>query len=415
MIILKPTEVLEKGLVPVRRLVTRGGKTFMTTVYVGSTKKDEARQAKSTGVAVVNPRRVARASSVALLKNAQEVIDYAPDDKRALDKVLAYQREHGPSNPPSVYELLEIAEQEVQYARENFENSGEDWYDEDIARTRATLTLGFPEFVTDTSWDFFLMILSVTSAGQKVAPNMRVAVRAYQGFKETGEIPSKDPNTGKVIGRFEAPLSNLNALYKSFGSVSKLVEYVNGVSTAGEVNEQGMVRMGKKGKTVSGQDGESAFNSMIFGEKIGMFYQSARGTEGAVAVDRWAIRSFYRWTGGLRESPAAKESGNIDDTMTPRDRRNVEYVMQTVGDRLGIPSRKVQAVLWYYEKRLYKKLGITPTEESGYSEEAERVIRKLFPGKLSKSREPSLIGEMIARGEMPTFQRVLQAIMGVTK
>lgn len=418
MIILKPTEALEKGLVPVRRMITRGGKTFMTTVYVGSTKKDEAKRAKSTGLAVANPRRVTRASSLALMRNAQEVIDYAPDDKRALEKVLAYQRKHGPSDPPSMYELLEIAEQEVQYSRENSEDSGEDWYDEDIARTRATLTLGFPEFATDTSWDFFLMILSVQSAGQEVAPNMRFAVKAYQGFKETGQIPSKDPSTGKVIGRFERGMVGLNRLYNSFGgSIPDMVAYVNGVSTVADVNANGISRMGKSetGATVSGRADEDAFNSMILGEKIGMFYQSARGTGGAVAVDRWAIRSFYRWTGRLRESRAVKDAGTIEDTMTPHDRRNVEYVMQTVGDRLGLPSRKVQAVLWYYEKRLYKKLGITPTPEGGYSEEAEKVIRRLFPGKLSKSRESSLIDEMIARGEMPTFQRVLQAIMGVTE
>lgn len=409
-----PSEALQKGLVPVRRMVTRAGKTFMTTVYVGSTKKDRDEQShKTTALALpsqLNQRRKTR-DAVAIMEHTEDIIDYAPDDHLLVDKLLAFQREFYKDHPKDIspYDLLETATKEVEWALAQTGDTGKDWYGDSMKTVRSILSTHVsPDLASDEEWDFFLAILAITSPTAKPMMNLKIAVKVYDEYTTTGKVPLKDKTTGKAFSLSSTSnLKNLSKWLKSVGSKSEFVQFINGVSSSGELRD--------KGATISGKVDESAFNSMVFGEKIGMFYQSLRGTEGAVAVDRWAIRTFYRWAGKLSEfvsvdSLSGKKSRVVTETVTPEDRRSIEYVMQTVGEKLGLSSSETQSVLWYYEKRLYKKLGMAAhlTDVDDYATAAKKLY-------LKKSRDPSILDRLFTGKRMPTFDAVVAAVMEVKR
>lgn len=389
----------------------------MTTVYVGSTKADRSKQPRQLSV-VLRPsemasRNVSRVTTE-FMQRSEDIVESAPSDALAVDKILRFQREYFKGREkPSIYDVVQMATEEVQYALDQGGDTGEQWYEESMSKVRSILTTQYPNLASDTEWDFFLAVLAVTSPGSAPKSNFRAAVTVYATYERTGKIPKSNPATGKAFSiASTANLTRFEKLIKRYETKAELVEFLNGVSTSGELRAIGA--------KISGQHDEAAFNSMVMGEKVGMFYQSMRGTEGAVTVDRWAIRSFYRWTGNLREGMvsgdvAGERDRGIDDTMSTEDRRNVEYVMQTVGDHLGLSARQVQAVMWYYEKRLYKKLGMgklaAATDDFAKIAEAEYLQKS--SDVLSNADILSDIHAMIRSGAMPTFRAFLSAIMEV--
>lgn len=92
--------------------------------------------------------------------------------------------------------------------------------------------------------------------------------------------------------------------------------------------------------------------------------------------------------------------------MSIPDRKSMEYVLQTVGEKLGLQARQVQAVMWYYEKRLYRKLGMRSTDTDDFAMAATKLY-------LKKSRDDSEILSLMRAGKMPTFDQFIQAIMEI--
>lgn len=396
---------MDKSLIPVRKIITRGGKSFMTTVYVASTAKEAKENAKHTSLVISptkdsRPRNVSR-STVEFMMRAEEVIDFAPDDKLAVDKVLALQSKYfAGKEEASMYDVLMMATEEIEYALSHDSDSGREWYKEAMDKTRTILSTKYPNLAGDTEWDFFLGILSVLSPGVKPKQNLAMALSVYDVYSSTGKIPIKNPATGLAYSvASTAILKKFSKVMLSFPSKGDFVAFMNGISTVGDVNALGGI--------VKGQKDEAAYNSMIFGEKVGMFYQSMRGTDGAVAVDRWAIRSFYRWTGKLRAEATGKE---LDDRIGAQDRKAVEYIMQTVGEKLKLSPSETQAVMWYYEKRLYRKLGFP--ERSFGTEDYATAAESIF---MKKSMDGPSVSSLIRDGRMPTFNEFLKAIMLVKR
>ncbi len=406
MIIFQPSEILEKALIPVRKMITREGKTFMTTVYVGSTKEEKIKQATHTALMIApTVRRNVSRSTVEFMKQAGDVIDYAPDDTLAVNKVLKFQSEYFKGKEePSLYEIVQMASEEVSHALSQSGDSGKGWYKDNIREARRTLCSKFPNLAGDTEWDFFLSLLSILSPGVTPTQNMRIAVKVYDEYNSTGTLPLGNKETGKAYSYFSnANLGRFNEIFKKYPSKADFVQYINGVTTVGEVNANG--------GSIKAVKDSSAYNSMIFGEKVGMFYQSLRGTDGAVAVDRWAIRSYYRWAGRLRASFNVKEKRNeLNDDVAPYDRQAVEYVMQTVGEKLGLSPSDTQAVMWYYEKRLYRKLGVP--EKYFSTEDYATAARVVIFG---KSLDYSSIAILKKTGRLPSFDKFVTAILAVKR
>jgi hypothetical protein len=434
-----------RNLRPVRRLITRAGKTFLQTVWVGRNIVDKKQS--HTGVPAqtdVSPEETGRGKpfSSVVITRSKRIMDFAPNDSSMLKKLTAYQDEtfKRGSERPSTYEVLQVAEQELTEAL-SYENSGKDWYQDEVTKLRAMLSTSYPEFGTDTKWNLFLAITSAASPNQEVKNNLSVALRIYDHYKKTGEIPrdqyeesgrvvEEGKNKGKPLqwGVANQGIYKLKTLVNRFkeqygdDGEEKFIEFMNGATIRSELEKEYSDLPKGQGVHVSGEHDEAVLNSMVFGEKIGMFYGALAGIPGAVASDRWAIRSFRRWTGELTDEEIKKESGDVDRRLdrfeSTEDRREFEYICQILGERHGISAAAVQAVFWYYEKRLYQKIGIAPTPEVSYSDVAEEVMNELHKAEGFRPLGPEeLKQELLAlaqSGMMPSMREFMDWLKGLS-
>jgi hypothetical protein len=105
----------------------------------------------------------------------------------------------------------------------------------------------------------------------------------------------------------------------------------------------------------------------------------------------------------------------INDRMSVGERKNVEYVMQTVADRLGLIPSEVQAVMWFYEKRLYEKLGMGrgAIATDNFVDASKKVfMEKAQSDLLSLS---AVLKTLSSSGRLPTFDKFMEAIMAITE
>jgi hypothetical protein len=64
---------------------------------------------------------------------------------------------------------------------------------------------------------------------------------------------------------------------------------------------------------------------------------------------------------------------------SPVEKGNVRAMFDSLAEEMGMEIADVQAVLWYYEKRLYKKIGAESpgSEDIGFDEAAKRIYDSL--------------------------------------
>jgi len=301
------------------------------------------------------------------------------------------------------------------------EQSGKGWYGEKYQRGLNAMAKIFPEMATDQSArDLFTMLVAITSDGQKILTNFKLASIAYLYYRTTGELPSTLPGNRS----FDSNLAGINALLNEFdGDVQKAKIKLLEVDSISNINIE-RKKSGLKAITSNWpMEFEAPFAASEFGAKLGMFYANLSGQENYPTLDRWWSRTFNRYRGfllqdvrkgfdtkgkpigldrlksllddpsmsddqafyearNLRDSYAAKkwkngtelESAgnttyrnvfeNLNDA--PFNKTDRQFMYDTIvsavkklnksGSNLTIAD--VQAILWYFEKNLYKTLGV---------------------------------------------------------
>ena len=173
--------------------------------------------------------------------------------------------------------------------------------------------------------------------------------------------------------------------------------------------------------------------AVMLGPKLGAFYANLMGADGYLTMDRWWSRTFNRYRGQL--IPAATRSGldrfkellgnpKMDDEEailhtaehrntyearnfkrgteiekaantiykaefeeledTPFNATDRSFMLDTVrqaqaelsgrGHKVSVAD--IQAILWYYEKRLYSELGARSSADVSYQEVATRIVEE---------------------------------------
>ena len=110
--------------------------------------------------------------------------------------IETFGRAFDPLNNDDMEQAARLAADEIAYQMTQPE-SGEVWYDKDIAES---MTLGaaiFEELATDPDSQYFLNIIAANLSPQTYAKqNWDKAMRAYEDFKSTGTIPHRNPQKG---------------------------------------------------------------------------------------------------------------------------------------------------------------------------------------------------------------------------
>lgn len=307
--------------------------------------------------------------------------------------------------------MIADMKEEIAFQLKGSDDSGDQWYVEDVAAAMAITVDMIPELREDeTKRMLFLAVAALLSPQNNPVNNWEDAVQAFSGYLRTGELVDVRPNRRKLgaddykrgaklgpEGKQLVPakygvssgtsLPLLTFLIKQRGEAGAL-EWLMRKHTPKELAEfrraSGIFKDGDQ--TRPWQDylpkditpnGKLERGMAAWGPKVSDFMLNATGIDAtAVTVDLWLMRTFGRHRGTLMDaSPKLLEDGGIYDQPTKSDREALDIMITQIADDLGKSPSSIQALLWYYEQKLWRAHG-AKADSKNFKQGAERAAGK---------------------------------------
>ena len=210
-----------------------------------------------------------------------------------------------PTNPVQLHgHVVKSIVKDVSDAlRENTNAIG--WYDQTLRESMSVMSMLHPELATDPKAQFaFKWALAVTSNGQEVNNNFKLANDAYVYFKANGRFPDS-LGAGNAQKQIAKGLQLYTRLADKYGQ-EDLAKFMNSEFKASEIERITGIKI----------DGELADTmvkgSSILGPKIGNgFFSNLNGDFDQLTMDRWLMRTLGRWTGQLIVDNPARVAGRM--------------------------------------------------------------------------------------------------------
>lgn len=306
-------------------------------------------------------------------------------------------------------EVMKMAKAELE-AQMKRPNSGVGWYEQDVVDALVDTAALFPTLLTDKSHrDLYLMFAGIFSNGMNPAQAWEASAIAFEQFLESGEIPTSrkplkgqpqiwaeeffDKKKNKLIPRRHAgygvrdqgnrqQLSFLKYLVESKGGVQQAVDWMKAVQSPLDINnamrDSGAYK-GKYPRFTKAEENNDAhtFGALAFGDKLGRYTIGLHGVDidaGDTTVDLWYTRTFRRWTGRLFEPPLG-DQGVAAQPKDDVERDAIFRVTEDLVNEYKLKPGDVQAVLWFFEKRLWHEHGAA-LDEGTNSKGAANLLRK---------------------------------------
>ena len=186
--------------------------------------------------------------------------------------------------------------------------SGEHWYDDTVKAAMEIAEEIYPGIAGDPRQRFlYTTALAITSQGETVDNNVRLADVAYSHFLKNGTFPTdlevKKPSVNGNLRKVNAAIAAGGGGTKG---LDKVREFFNQEMTAKELTAATKV---KPGATLVD---DKVYGSAMLGPKIGQgFFQNLNGNFTPITMDLWFMRSWGRLTntglaGGTMEDQLAR-------------------------------------------------------------------------------------------------------------
>jgi hypothetical protein len=258
----------------------------------------------------------------AIKANTREVGDIARDLMTRGQKALRALgvkggRIDGPD--PKTDEIISRAiATEIKAALASSTRNASDWYTRKVEEALTIAALMHPEIATDPIAEMgFTAALAITSQGETVPSNVRLADPIYRIFKETGRFPTEVKAKG-------GPAMGIN-----FAKLNKLLDERGPEGTREFLHQQFTVGdLKKAGYPIGGENvGTVVYGSAILGPKIGGgFFQNLNRNYSPVTMDLWFMRAWGRLTGSL--------VGNPDPASLQKQKDRLTTAMEAAGRKV---------------------------------------------------------------------------------
>lgn len=197
------------------------------------------------------------------------------------------------------------------------------WYDENTHLAMSVMRELDPELAKPANDFIFKAILAVTSDGNLVEPQFQQTWKTYQQWKNSGQLVG-DHVSGTRVKNIRGNIDAISAIVNKLG-VDGAREWLTRKGTVGEVRKAAMRDLGMtKEEAMSIANGELVDEvvpyAVVFGPKLGSFFNNLYGDFSTTTMDRWFMRTVGRLTGTQVENISASrlsESRNrIRDEVT---------------------------------------------------------------------------------------------------
>jgi GNAT superfamily N-acetyltransferase len=342
-----------------------------------------------------------KGSSIELIKNPRKLDNGATVSDMA--KVL---EQHTKANlkplkvgdapdPDVVSRAADLAESEIKYQLASESNHGQDWYKGDVKKMEDAVAQLHPEIGKDADkTSMFKAITTAMSLGNDGDATIKQALEAYDRYKKDGSVPLErspgEPWGGQYPGNNRAALENIQKLVTKFGEKGA-VKWLSETHPVAEIEK---VKANKSPLTVP-MGMREVPGSFIMGPKAGPFYQNLNGDFSHLTADVWFNRSWNRWMGTMFDKNGETQSV----ARSPRERRLQLEAFKTVADRLKMSVAEAQAVMWYYEQRLYTQHGLD-SHSGSYGDAAERITKQLSGPDTQESAKAAAAGANAQAGSV---------------
>ena len=327
------------------------------------------------------------------------------------DHQTKFGRQLFPEESAEDYALVkEMAVDELRMALTT-ENNGLGWYAKDVQDAVQNTSLLYPTLLTEAGHkDYFLFMAGIFSNGTNPTQAWEMAAGAYDLFLADPDsaIPVerrnadgspvamtsfKDKKTGKKITKpagwgvrgatNNQQLAVLKYLVEQEGSLESGVAWFLQEHPRDEINrvmvESGGFKAGRY-KTKADRAGPPARGTDVLGPKLGNYTASLLGIEVSdqdTTIDKWYTRTYRRWAGRLFEAPLSNEG--VADMPSPAgggiERNTIFRLTGELSQEFNIGPEDVQAVLWFFEKRLWANHGAS-LDEGTNSNGAKVLLEK---------------------------------------
>lgn len=347
-------------------------------------------------------------------------------------------------SPEAATKIAKWMVEEVLFEMQHPEQSGVGWYSEKFQRAVDVFAAEFEELATDQdARDLLTSLIAITSDGQKVVPNFAQAIDLYANFRKTGKFTtdrghqrqeSIDNNIAKIQQMYdegnaaqmredllkEDTVSNLKKRAKELGlefSTSyqahiklPLAAVVFGPKLgafyANLMGAHGYLTMDRwwsrtfnryRGTLLMAPtaQGLARFKELVTADQSLNEPPEMMSDDRALTLlkpyrDSYAAKGYKNGTEIEKAANTLYKAAfeNLEDQ--PFSAKDRTFMLETVNKAhqmlqkkgAGMSVADIQAVLWYYEKRLYGELGAGKTADVSYEEAARIVIanRRDQPG-----------------------------------
>ncbi len=188
---------------------------------------------------------------------------------------------------------------EIMWALENAPEgeSGAGWYERQMEGAMDIMYDLYPEMKGNVKDEMaFKAILAITSNGQEVKDNFKLADKLYQRYLKTGEFPTSFSEGGKQKGAMKDSMRVMNHLYQNY-TPEEVSKFLGAKMTFGELADEA-TKLGLPIKALSGENVDTIVTgSVIFGPKLGSFYNNLNGNFESTTMDLWFARTMGRIQG----------------------------------------------------------------------------------------------------------------------
>ena len=226
--------------------------------------------------------------------------------------------------PENQTKIAKVMAREALHAMKSKGNAG-DWYRQKVDNAMRVAERVYPEVAADPNKaNAIKFITAITSNGASVPENSKNTFAVFDEYLKTGKMP--DIGYGKETNAMKKAFELHNNLVDEMGE-TEFYDFMSQEFTVRELDQIGK----KYGFSVSGEAKDTSLPaSVIFGPKIGGgFYQNLQGNYKPLTMDRWFMRTWGRYTGGLivEQSPqaAAKQMDKIRNSVTPETAAEYGY------------------------------------------------------------------------------------------
>jgi hypothetical protein len=350
-------------------------------------------------------------------------------------------------SPEAQAKIAKWMADEVEFEMQNPEKSGAGWYGVKFQRALDIFAEEFPELAFDkNSRDVFTALVAITSNGEKVFTNFTNAADIYKAFKDTGRFEMSRGSQRE--GETAIHLQRLQDLYDRMGA-AEMSKFLMQQKTVKEL-KQIAAEQELDFSTDYQVDIVLPMGAVILGPKLGAFYANLMGADGYLTMDRWWSRTFNRYRGvllgaptkaglerfkGLLGKPEISDDEALAETVSPTEAYSAKgfkngteiekaantlykaafvnlrdipdnskdrtFMLGTVAKAKSNLKRRgfntsvadIQAILWYFEKRLYGEMGARDSADVSYEEAAARVVSERLNRPLPAEQDRTPIGE----------------------